>query len=189
MRRLDRLTGRERVLIETLQNLDARQVNIVSLTEPMDDTTSPMGRALVGIVAVFAQLRVGAIGENTQRGLEYARAHGPVGGQPNVMTPERVAAAQRLRAENHSWESIGRIVGVGAATVRRAPAQTITPIHVSGAAARNGGADTTARLTSTSEPCAAGASPQRAPTSRSPAPLYPRRLAGRDQSNRSWRAW
>ncbi|MFB9658102.1 recombinase family protein [Microbacterium imperiale] len=62
VRRLDRLAGSERILIETLQDLDARQVNIVSLTEPMIDTTSPMGRALFGIVAVFAQLRVDTCG-------------------------------------------------------------------------------------------------------------------------------
>ena len=35
VRRLDRLAGSERILIETLQDLDARQVNLVSLTEPM----------------------------------------------------------------------------------------------------------------------------------------------------------
>ncbi|MBP2420742.1 recombinase family protein [Microbacterium imperiale] len=120
VRRLDRLAGSERILIETLQDLDARQVNIVSLTEPMIDTTSPMGRALFGIVAVFAQLRVGTIRENTQRGLEYARAQGRVGGRPSVMTPERIATARQLRAELHSWESIGRVLGVGASSVRRA---------------------------------------------------------------------
>lgn len=47
--------------METLQDLDARQFNIVSLTEPMIDTTTPMGRALYGIAAVFAQLRVDTI--------------------------------------------------------------------------------------------------------------------------------
>lgn len=120
VRRLDRLAGSERILIETLQDLDARQVNIVSLTEPMIDTTSPMGRALFGIVAVFAQLRVDTIRDNTQRGLDYARAQGRVGGRPSVMTPERIATARQLRAENHSWESIGRVLGVGASSVRRA---------------------------------------------------------------------
>lgn len=30
-------------------------------TEPMIDTTTPMGRALFGMVAVFAQLRVDTI--------------------------------------------------------------------------------------------------------------------------------
>ncbi|MGF3057321.1 recombinase family protein [Microbacterium sp. YY-01] len=119
VRRLDRLAGSERMLIETLQDLEARQVNIVSLTEPMIDTTTPMGRALYGIVAVFAQLRVDTIRENTLRGLEYARSQGRSGGRPTVMTPERIATAERLRAENQSWEAIGRVLGVGASSVRR----------------------------------------------------------------------
>lgn len=93
--RLDRLAGSERILLETLHVLDARQVDIRSFTEPMIDTTSPMGRALYGIVAVFAQLRVDTIRENTQRGLDYARSQGLVGGRPTVMTPERIATAER----------------------------------------------------------------------------------------------
>jgi DNA invertase Pin-like site-specific DNA recombinase len=84
VRRLDRLAGSERILIETLQELDARQVNIVSLTEPMIDTTTPMGRALYGIVAVFAQLRVDTIRENTQRCLGLCPQSGS-----RRRTPER----------------------------------------------------------------------------------------------------
>ncbi len=120
VRRLDRLAGSERILIETLQNLDARHVNLISLTEPMIDTTTPMGRALYGIVAVFAQLRVDTIRENTLRGLDYARSQGRVGGRPSVMTPERIAEAERMRAEQLSWASIGRVLGVGTSSVRRA---------------------------------------------------------------------
>lgn len=120
VRRLDRLAGSERILIETLHDLDERGVNIVSLTEPMIDTTSPMGRALFGIVAVFAQLRVDTIRENTQRGLDHARSQGRVGGRPTVMSDERLAIATQMRAEHHSWESIARTLGVGASSVRRA---------------------------------------------------------------------
>lgn len=120
VRRLDRLAGSERILIETLQDLDARRVNLVSLTEPMIDTTTPMGRALYGIVAVFAQLRVDTIRENTLRGLEYARSQGRVGGRPTVMTPERIAEAERLRTGQRSWASIARVLGVGTSSVRRA---------------------------------------------------------------------
>ncbi|MEJ5947032.1 recombinase family protein, partial [Pseudokineococcus basanitobsidens] len=127
VRRLDRLAGSERILIETLQDLDTRQVNIVSLTEPMIDTTSPMGRALYGIVAVFAQLRVDTIRDNTQRALDYAKSQGRVGGRPSVMTAERIATTQRMRAENHSWESIGRALGVGASSVRRALSEATSP--------------------------------------------------------------
>ncbi|HAM12866.1 MAG TPA: resolvase, partial [Microbacterium sp.] len=73
VRRLDRLGGTERILIETLHELEDKDVDIKSLTEPVIDTTTPMGRALFGIVAVFAQLRVDTIRENTRLGLEYAR--------------------------------------------------------------------------------------------------------------------
>lgn len=120
VRRLDRLAGSERLMIEVLHDLDERGLNIVSLTEPMIDTTSPMGRALFGIVAVFAQLRVDTIRENTVRGLEHARSQGRVGGRPTVMTSERIAAAERMREENQSFERIGRVLGVGASSVRRA---------------------------------------------------------------------
>ncbi len=120
VRRLDRLAGSERILIETLEDLDARQVNVVSLTEPMIDTTTPMGRALHGIVAVFAPLGVDTSRENTQRGADPARSQGRGGGRPSVMTPERIATAERMRAENQSWESIARVLGVGASSVRRA---------------------------------------------------------------------
>ena len=90
----------------------------------MIDTTTPMGRALYGIVAVFAQLRVDTIRDNTQRGLDYARSQGRVGGRPSVMTPERIATAERMRDDHQGWESIGRVLGVGASSVRRALALT-----------------------------------------------------------------
>lgn len=120
VRRLDRLGGTERIIIETLHDLDRRGVNIKSLTEPMIDTTTPMGRALFGMVAVFAQLRVDTIRENTMRGLAHAKAQGRVGGRPSKMTPEKIAQARRMRAENHSLDHIAAVLSVGKSTVARA---------------------------------------------------------------------
>ncbi|MBN9201321.1 MAG: resolvase [Microbacterium sp. SCN 70-18] len=120
VRRLDRLGGTERIIIETLHDLDRRGVNIKSLTEPMIDTTTPMGRALFGMVAVFAQLRVDTIRENTMRGLAHAKAQGRAGGRPSKMTPERIAQAQRMRAEGRSLDHIAAVLGVGKSTVARA---------------------------------------------------------------------
>ena len=120
VRRLDRLGGTERIIIETLHDLDRRGVNIKSLTESMIDTTTPMGRALFGMVAVFAQLRVDTIRENTMRGLAHAKAQGRVGGRPSKMTPEKIAQAQRMRAENHSLDHIAAVLSVGKSTVARA---------------------------------------------------------------------
>ena len=110
VRRLDRIAGSETMAIQTINELHERGVNIKSLTEPDIDTTTPMGRALFGIVAVFAQLRVDTIRDNTRRGLAHARAQGRVGGRPSVMTPERIAAAVKMRAEEHSVAHIAKVL-------------------------------------------------------------------------------
>ncbi len=123
IRALDRIAGSEVMAIQTIAELHDRGVNIRSLTEPEIDTTSPMGRALFGIVAVFAQLRVDTIRDNTRRGLEHARAQGRVGGRPSVMTPQRVAEALRMRAEKKSLATIAEVLGVGASSVARALAK------------------------------------------------------------------
>lgn len=120
VRRLDRLGGSQTIIIETLQDLDRRGVNIKSLTEPEIDTTTPMGRALFGVVAVFAQLRVDTIRENTLRGLAHAKTQGRVGGRPTKMTPEKIAQAVRMRADNHSLDHIAAVLSVGKSTVARA---------------------------------------------------------------------
>lgn len=124
VRRLDRIAGSERMAIETITTLQERQINIRSLTEPDIDTTTPMGRALFGIVAVFAQLRVDTIRDNTRRGLDYARAQGRVGGRPTVMTPERVKEAQRMRSEGRTLAEIAAVLGVGTSSVSRALSTT-----------------------------------------------------------------
>lgn len=120
VRRLDRIAGSEVMAIQTISELHDRGVNIKSLTEPDIDTTTPMGRALFGIVAVFAQLRVDTIRENTKRGLDHARAQGRVGGRPSVMTPERTAQALKMRAEGFSIQRIADVLGVGSSSVSRA---------------------------------------------------------------------
>lgn len=120
VRRLDRIAGSEKMAIEIINDLAERGINIKSLTEPDIDTTTPMGRALFGIVAVFAQLRVDTIRENTKRGLAHARAQGRVGGRPSVMTPERTNAAQVMRSQGHSIAHIASVLGVGKSSVARA---------------------------------------------------------------------
>ncbi len=82
-----------------------------------------MGEAIVGILAVLAQLRVATIRDNTMRGLAHARAHGRVGGRPTVMTPERTAEAAQMRAQGRSIEYIANVLQVGRSSVARALAK------------------------------------------------------------------
>lgn len=120
VRRLDRIAGSERMAIEAINDLHDRGVNIKSLTEPDIDTTTPMGKALFGMVAVFAQLRVDTIRDNTRRGLQHARENGRVGGRPRVMTTEQINEAAAMRAQNKSLRYIANVLGVGRSTVARA---------------------------------------------------------------------
>ncbi|MGQ4495499.1 recombinase family protein [Dermabacteraceae bacterium P13101] len=117
---LDRIAGSERIAIDTINELSDRGVNLRSLTEPAIDTTSAMGRALFGIVAVFAQLRVDMIRENTMRGLEHARAQGRRPGRPTVITPEKLETARSLRGEGKSYDYIAKVIGVSSSSVERA---------------------------------------------------------------------
>jgi len=125
IRALDRIAGSELMAIEIIRDLGRRGVRIKSLTEPfLDvDTSTPMGEAIVGLMAVLAQLRISTIRENTRRGLAHARAQGRVGGRPSVMTVERTEAAVAMRAEGQSIAHIAKVLGVGSSSVSRALAR------------------------------------------------------------------
>lgn len=96
---LDRLAGTQALAIETINDLGERGISIKSLTEPEIDTTTPMGRAMLGIVAVFAQLRVDSIRANTMRRRQPRHHHGRrhAHGRPPRRAHRRGAADRSLR--------------------------------------------------------------------------------------------
>lgn len=119
VRGLDRLAGSETMALQVVHQLGQRKIQLKSLSEPEIDTTTPMGRAILGVVAVFVQLRVDTIRDNTNRGLLHARAQGRVGGRPTVMTPERLRAAKSLREQGHSLAEISQALGVSRSSIWR----------------------------------------------------------------------
>lgn len=121
--RRDRLAGSERRLIELINDLGERGVDLQPLTEPEIDTTTPLGQALFGIVAVLAQSLVDAVRQNILDGLARARYQGRVGGRPTVMTPARVKTAVQGRAARQSATSIAALLGVSRSSVTRALAR------------------------------------------------------------------
>ena len=92
VRALDRLAGSKRIAIEVIRDLGKRGLRLCSLTEPfLDvDASTPMGEAIIGIMAVLAQLRMSTIRENTRRGLAHARTEGRVGGRRPRVTGDRL---------------------------------------------------------------------------------------------------
>jgi len=82
--KLDRL-GRSMIdLLHRLQDLDARGIGFVSLTERID-TTTPAGRLLLHIMGALAQFERDLIRERTKAGQEAARARGvQIGHEPKI---------------------------------------------------------------------------------------------------------
>jgi DNA invertase Pin-like site-specific DNA recombinase len=96
--KLDRLGRTVLGIIETLQLLERRGVRLFSLTERMDLST-PFGKAMVGFLAVFAELERNLIRERTTAGLVRAKERGDPHGRPSVMTAERIEMAKAMLAD------------------------------------------------------------------------------------------
>ena len=79
--RLDRWGRSVTDLLATLQELEHLGVGFVSLTEALDLTT-PAGRAMAGLLAVFAELERGIVRERVRAGLAHARPNGKRLGRP-----------------------------------------------------------------------------------------------------------
>ncbi len=109
--RLDRLGRSLRHLIETVRELEQRQIGFKSLTEHIDTTTSG-GELVFHIFGALAEFERDLIRERTQAGLAAARARGRVGGRRRALaldTPKKVALAQALyNGQNHSIADIRR---------------------------------------------------------------------------------
>src|SRR6202789_3198671 len=79
--RLDRWGRSVTDLLATLQELEHLGVGFVSLTEALDLTT-PAGRAMAGLLAVFAAFEREILQERVRAGLAHARQNGKRLGRP-----------------------------------------------------------------------------------------------------------
>jgi DNA invertase Pin-like site-specific DNA recombinase len=114
--RLDRLGRGLKHLIELVEQLQQREVGFRSLTEQID-TTTPAGRLQFHLFGALAEFEREIIRERTRAGLAAARARGRTGGRPVTLTPEKVAAAEAMRAGGHPIVQIARVLGVHRATL------------------------------------------------------------------------
>lgn len=80
---LDRLTRRGAGdTLMTLRRLQAANVGIISMREPMIDTSGPFGEVVISLFAAYAQLESQFISERTKAGMARARAQGKQIGRP-----------------------------------------------------------------------------------------------------------
>lgn len=114
--KLDRLGRTLSGILAVMELLQNRGVIFVSLTERLD-TSGAMGKAMVRLMAIFAELERDLIRERTMAGLRRAKERGDPHGRPRGMTDERIARAQVLMEEgrrgNDVWKELRKIPGPG----------------------------------------------------------------------------
>jgi len=115
--RLDRWGRSVADLLATLQELQHLGVGFVSLTEALDLTT-PAGRAMAALLAVFAEFEREILRERTRAGLAHARENGKRLGRP-ATAAAHTAEIRKLRRGGVSKSEIARWLQIGRTSVRR----------------------------------------------------------------------
>ena len=115
--RLDRWGRSVADLLATLQELEHLGVGFVSLTEALDLTT-PAGRAMAGLLAVFAEFEREVLRERVRAGLAHARQNGKRLGRP-LTAALHADQVRKLRRAGMSKSEIARRLNIGRTSVRR----------------------------------------------------------------------
>ena len=115
--RLDRWGRSVTDLMTTLQELEHLGVGFVSLTEALDLTT-PAGRAMAAMLAVFAAFEREVLQERTRAGLAHARQNGKRLGRP-ATAAAHAAEIRKLQRAGISKSEIARRLNIGRTSVRR----------------------------------------------------------------------
>ena len=92
-------------------------MGFVSLNEALDLTTSA-GRAMAGMLAVFAEFEREIMRERVKAGIAQARAEGRVLGRP-PSAAKKEKEVKKLFAQGLSKAEIARRLGIGRTSVRR----------------------------------------------------------------------
>lgn len=100
------------------EHLASRDIGFRSVTEGLH-TDGPMGKAMLTIMAAFAQLERDTMIERTRAGLAAAAANGRKGGRPRKVDHADAAKARALRDKGVVAADIAKMLGVSRATAYR----------------------------------------------------------------------
>ena len=92
-------------------------IGFVSLTEAFDMTT-PTGRALAGMLSVFAEFERETLRERVKAGIAHARSKGIVLGRPPSASRKAAEVRRLYKKEGLTKSEIARRLGIGRASVR-----------------------------------------------------------------------
>ena len=115
--RLDRLGRSLKELLETVDNLKERNINLISLEEKLD-TSSAAGELVFHVFGAIAHFERRLISERTRDGIAAARKRGKTPGRPRLST-ETVSAVQKLVKAGMTPGQAAKQLGIGRSTAYR----------------------------------------------------------------------
>src|ERR1700732_4618566 len=99
--------------------LDKAGAGLLSIAEPLIDTTSDFKELILAIFGIAAKLELRRIKERTKRGRADAKAKGVKFGRKPKLTPhQKREAIKRRDVEGETLRSIARSYNVSAATIQ-----------------------------------------------------------------------
>lgn len=117
--KLDRLGRSVRDLLNILHDLQQRGVRFQSLTEAID-TQTPIGRAMLHMVALLAELERGLIAERTRAGMKAAQRRGVKAGPKQKLTPAQIDHAREQLDRGKGRQEVADLLKVERTTLWRA---------------------------------------------------------------------
>ena len=110
-------------LLATLRELHGAGVDLYLHTQAVD-TRTPAGRAMFGMLGVFAAFEREIIQERVRAGVARAQAEGVTFGRPKI-DPEKEEQIRALLKAAVGLNSIARKVGCGVSAVQRVQRETV----------------------------------------------------------------
>ena len=128
---VDRLGRSLTHLVNFLSEIHAKKVDLFIYQQGID-TTTPAGKALFGMMGVFAEFERSMIQERVRAGIKRVRAKGQRWGRKAIAETEPALCTRiiELRREGLGMGAIGKRVGLSSRTVWRFLHETETSVQV-----------------------------------------------------------
>lgn len=121
---VDRLGRSLQDLVAFLGEVQAKGLDLYLHVQGLD-TSTPAGRAMFGMLSVFAEFERAMIQDRVRAGLARARSRGTRLGRPPVLTQAQIRQIRSDRVAGMSLRALGRKYRTTAPTVRRALAAAV----------------------------------------------------------------
>lgn len=116
---ISRLSRRTVDVLTLIEELTEKQVDFISLKEQFD-TTTPMGKAMLGIFAVMAQMERDVLAQRVKEGMEASKRRGTKMGRPKLPKDKLNVALRIYDSNEYSIKEIVETTGVSQGSLYRA---------------------------------------------------------------------